>query len=295
MIVIDTTAESKLAHALEALRAEPDANRYLHGKFSRTPLHVARAKQHRVQIVQLVQHTIGSETPHVYFCEDGDMFILASFIPTREAHALMLAISDLFHEPVTDEWIEYGEVNRHINRLLLVVEAKLELQRQARELLQREIARQKMERKRQTILATGTHVSLRDMAARRESRVAPELMLIEDDAFSRKLVENVLGKQFSMTSLATADNALATYARLAPNLVFLDIDLPDVTGHELLARIVALDPEAHVVMLSGNADQENIAKALRIGAKGFVAKPFTRDKLFQYIHRCPGISPTVHS
>jgi DNA-binding NtrC family response regulator len=118
-------------------------------------------------------------------------------------------------------------------------------------------------------------------------------MLIEDDAFSRKLVENVVGKQYEITSLATADQALNTYARTAPNLLFLDIDLPDVTGHELLAKIMALDPEAHVVMLSGNADRENISKALGIGAKGFVAKPFTRDKLFQYISRCPTITSTV--
>jgi two-component system chemotaxis response regulator CheY len=148
---------------------------------------------------------------------------------------------------------------------------------------------QQHERKRQAILNGGQQVKSEDIISRRASRETPELMMIEDDAFSRRLVENVLQKQYSITGLGEATLALETYARIAPDLLFLDIDLPDVTGHELLEKILKLDPNAYVIMLSGNCDRENITQAMSKGAKGFVAKPFTRDKLFQYITRCPTI------
>ncbi len=294
MIVIDVSSEQKLAQMLELFRLEPDATRIIHCKFSQNPAHVALLKANRETLVHFIQHYLTSGTPHVYFCEDGDVFIVGAQMLTREAHALMLAIGDFFTMPVTDVFVEYCEVNRHINRLLMAVEEKMERQRLVREAEARALAAQQAERKRQAILNSGTHASLRDISARRSARPTAELMLIEDDSFSRKLVENVLGKHYSMTCLGTADQALATYARLAPNMLFLDIDLPDVTGHELLEKIIALDPDAYVVMLSGNADRENISKALSIGAKGFVAKPFTREKLFQYIQRCPTISSIVN-
>lgn len=293
MILIDVAAELKLSQRLEPLRMEPDATRVFYAKFAQNANYLTRMKEERARIVDNIAQHITSATPHVYFCEDGDLFIVTPYIPTREAHTLMLALGSIFETPVTDDFIEYCEANQHLNRLLLILEEKLEKQRVAQEDVRRAEAARQLEQKRQAILNSGAHAALRDISARRNGREKAEIMLIEDDAFSRKLVENVVGKQYEITSLATADQALTTYARTAPNLLFLDIDLPDVTGHELLAKIMALDPEAHVVMLSGNADRENISKALGIGAKGFVAKPFTRDKLFQYISRCPTITSTV--
>jgi two-component system chemotaxis response regulator CheY len=124
---------------------------------------------------------------------------------------------------------------------------------------------------------------------RRLDRLDVEVMVIEDDAFSRRLVETAINKQYRVTALGETENALRTYLQLAPNLLFLDINLPNVSGHDLLNRILALDPKAFVVMLSGNCDRDNVMQAMQAGAKGFVAKPFTRDKLFQYIERCPTI------
>ncbi len=65
--------------------------------------------------------------------------------------------------------------------------------------------------------------------------------------------------------------------------------MPDVTRHELLEKIITIDPEAYIIMLSGNASQANIVQAMSLGAKGFIAKPFSREKIFQYIDRCPTI------
>ena len=114
-------------------------------------------------------------------------------------------------------------------------------------------------------------------------------MVIEDDAFSRRLVEKVMKNVCTLTSLGSAETALDAYTLSAPDMLFLDINLPDVSGLDLLEKIRKIDPNAYIVMLSGNADRVNITTAMQLGARGFVAKPFTTEKLFQYVNRCPTI------
>lgn len=69
--------------------------------------------------------------------------------------------------------------------------------------------------------------------------------------------------------------------------MFLDINLPDISGHDVLARLRDIDPQIYAVMLSGHTQSENVMEALKMGAKGFVSKPFTKEKLLQYIAKCP--------
>ena len=83
--------------------------------------------------------------------------------------------------------------------------------------------------------------------------------------------------------------ALMGYVNKAPDVLFLDIGLPDIDGHAVLEKIFKLDPDAYVVMFSGNKDRDNVMKAVELGAKGFVGKPFTSEKLLQYIQKSPFI------
>ena len=84
------------------------------------------------------------------------------------------------------------------------------------------------------------------------------------------------------------------YVTHAPDVLFLDIELPDITGHDVLQKVLEMDPDAFVIMLSGNGNKENIFKAMKTGAKGFVGKPFTKDKLLQYILKCPKAHEIQH-
>ena len=223
--------------------------------------------------------------------------LLAPTLPTKFANAFMLSIGEYLNRPVEEPWAGFYDAALCVNKLLRTVEDKLEKQRNAEKAKRKIAEQQQHERKRYSILNQTTMADAATISARRAKREMPELMMIEDDVFSSKLVENVLQKKFAMTSLKEATYALDTYARIAPDLLFLDINLPDVTGHELLERILAMDPDAYIVMLSGNADQKNITQAMAKGAKGFIAKPFTKEKLFQYIDRCPTIiaKQRVHS
>ena len=73
----------------------------------------------------------------------------------------------------------------------------------------------------------------------------------------------------------------------APDAVLLNIGLPDASGLEVLKCIRALDPYAYVVMLTGQASRENVLQATQLGAKGFIGKPFTSEKLLSCIAKSP--------
>lgn len=284
MLLIAEQGEEKLAKALEVLRAEPKTTRCIHLQFG-APL----TTEFKDVIFTFAQNHFSDIDAHVYVCQDGSVFVIASPLPSKNAHEFMLAIGGYLNRPVEDSWADFCELILHANKLLLNVEQKINTLKKA-ELMKRKLQeQQEHERKRHSILNQAILEYSTTISTRRMSRDLPEFMMIEDDIFSSKLVENVLQKKYAMNSIKEVTHALDNYARIAPDLLFLDINLPDVTGHELLERILAMDPDAYVVMLSGNADQNNIRQAMSKGAKGFIAKPFTKEKIFQYIDRCPGV------
>jgi len=270
---------------LEHLRSETGVARCLYFRLMDRP----PVPGLREMVIAAARRHVASVDTSIYLCEDGDVFILAPVIPAKDGRLCMHEIVGHIGELSSGQLAFFFEAPLQVNTLIMLVEQKLEKRRREQETLRKQLEQQQAERKRQAILNVAPTNKAGDIAQRRNGRGTPRLMMIEDDHFSRKLVENVLQKKYALTALGTAEHALETYVNTAPDLLFLDINLPDVTGHELLEKIMALDPDAYVIMLSGNADRENILQAMNCGAKGFVAKPFTRDKLLQTIERCPGI------
>ena len=110
------------------------------------------------------------------------------------------------------------------------------------------------------------------------------VLLIDDDPVTRWMVRNSLKNECLFVTAPCANRAFSMYSSFQPNVVFLDIDLPDTNGREVLNWIMRNDPGMCVVMFSSNNNLENISGSLSDGASGFIAKPFLKEHLLHYIH-----------
>ena len=283
MQIITDNAEAKLLNTLEILRKNPDNMRVAHFKLSKI-----RKSLEQSQINELIKKHLTIANPQIFVTSDSDIFILAPALSGKEVKSLTEDIAHLFDISEHEDLTIIYELNHHINQFTSVIEQKLAAHNLM--LTKTESKQPSTNQKRLDILSKQPpKEKTSTISYRRTKRTSPEMMIIEDDAFTCRLVKNVLQNNYHLTSLNTADYALEMYADIAPNAIFLDINLPNISGHELLEKIIAIDPQAYVVMLSGNSDRDNIMQAMNKGAKGFVAKPFTREKLFQYIDKCPTI------
>lgn len=115
----------------------------------------------------------------------------------------------------------------------------------------------------------------------------PKVLLIEDDPVTRWMVRLALKGECTLATAQDAGKAIRIYQAYQPDLVLLDIGLPDRNGKDLLSRLMLIDPGAYIVMFSSLGSRENIAETVQKGAKGFIAKPFRKKEIMAHLHVCP--------
>jgi two-component system, chemotaxis family, chemotaxis protein CheY len=126
---------------------------------------------------------------------------------------------------------------------------------------------------------------LEDIRDTLKKRGFAKVLLVEDDPVTRWMVRHALKDECQLATAPTANRAFALYPSWKPDVVFLDINLPDNNGLAVLEWIKRNDPGACVVMFSSASNMDSIADALETGASGFVAKPFLKESLVHYIHK----------
>ena len=285
MLVIDENTDAHLLARLEqAQLSDTDESRYIY-------FHLEEGASGSVKdtIITMTHQHFTTKEGQIYFCENGDVCVMAPNITSHDGNQLISTIAEQCGRAISMDWVIFDEIKRSCGSILERVRERVQLRETTRHLQLQQRSAQLKQARRAEILQELQPQDRVDIQRRRAGRPSPKIMVIEDDAFSRKLVERTLETQYQVLGLPTADSALTLYYNLLPDVLFLDINLPDVTGHELLERIIHIDPDAYVIMLSANADNANISQAIALGAKGFVAKPFTKDKLLKYIERCPSI------
>lgn len=133
------------------------------------------------------------------------------------------------------------------------------------------------------------------ITARRKRRDAPLVMVVEDDRFTAHYAANVLSSDFDLVVCKDGEEAIEAYIENAPDIVFLDIHLPGLSGHDVLQSIYAVDSKAFVVMLSVDSVKENIVAASKLGARKFLKKPFTKERLVETVKSSPYVRGMMRS
>ena len=122
-----------------------------------------------------------------------------------------------------------------------------------------------------------------DMACVENIRV----LVVDDEAIVRECLRamvKALGVRH-VYEAADAHKAIQIYAEKKIDIVLLDIRMPDVDGLSVLNTINRMDPNAFVVMVTGDNSVDNVQQSIRQGAKGYVIKPFSAEKIADVVNK----------
>src|SRR4051794_24574503 len=116
------------------------------------------------------------------------------------------------------------------------------------------------------------------------------VLVVDDAAFMRKMVTDALsgGGHEIVGEAGNGAEAVVQYAALKPDVMTLDITMPEKDGLAALAEIMASDPGAKVVMCSALGQESKVLESIKLGAKDFVVKPFQPDRVLSAIAKALG-------
>ena len=117
-----------------------------------------------------------------------------------------------------------------------------------------------------------------------------KILIVDDAAFMRKVIRDTLTKN-GFTALHEAvdgKDAVEKYFELQPDLVLMDITMPNMDGLEALKAIRAKDNKANVVMCSAMGQEAMVVEAVQAGIKDFIVKPFKEDRLMKTVNSILG-------
>jgi len=110
-------------------------------------------------------------------------------------------------------------------------------------------------------------------------------LVVDDSVFARKSVARMVESFGGTVAGEAADgrSAIAEYSRVKPDVVLMDITMPQMEGIEAVENIVRAHPEARIIMVSSVGYQDNILAALQKGARHFVQKPVKPEALYEIV------------
>ena len=120
--------------------------------------------------------------------------------------------------------------------------------------------------------------------------MAKNVLIVDDAAFIRMMINDILTKN-GYNIAAEAENgkvAVDKYNEVKPDLVLMDITMPDMDGIQALKAIKGNDPNAQVIMCSAMGQQAMVIEAIQSGAKDFIVKPFQAERVLEAVKKVIG-------
>ena len=113
-----------------------------------------------------------------------------------------------------------------------------------------------------------------------------KLLVVDDAMFMRMTIKKMLEKSNYEVIGEAANGAMGIelYKKLQPDVVTMDITMPEMSGIDALKEIKAFDPKAIVIMVTALGQESMVKEAIMNGAKNYLVKPFTEENLFKVLN-----------
>lgn len=220
-------------------------------------------------MVELAKKAESFQDAVIYQFADSDLLLAARYT-NEETHDAFFALFKELSQSMKAGLVDFLNISREMLNAQKLADRKF--------LAQKRMAAYKA-------MADSNRVS--SIPIRRQRRDQAVVMIVEDDRFTATYTTNILSKVYDVVLAKTGEDAVIEYIEHAPDIVFLDIHLPGLDGLETLHSIRRADPESHVVMLSVDTVKANIVTATKLGAAGFIKKPFSKDRLLAIVEKSP--------
>jgi two-component system, chemotaxis family, chemotaxis protein CheY len=117
--------------------------------------------------------------------------------------------------------------------------------------------------------------------------MSKRILIVDDAAFMRMMIKDILTKNGYEVVAEAADGmqAIEKYNEHQPDLVTMDITMPEMDGITALKEIKKINPSAKVIMCSAMGQQAMVIDAIQAGAKDFIVKPFQADRVLEAISK----------
>ena len=117
-----------------------------------------------------------------------------------------------------------------------------------------------------------------------------KILIVDDAAFMRMMIKEILTKNGYevVAEAANGVEAVELYKSHQPDLVTMDITMPEMDGIEAVKQIKAVNPAAKVIMCSAMGQQSMVMDAIKAGANDFIVKPFQADRVLEAVKKIVG-------
>ncbi len=278
--IINQNAEQALLSAVEHNEERHTLRGALHfhsSKMQRKPLEEG--------ILLITRPLLEDKHAAIYFFHDNDLVITWSGVQKTVLIDLCERLYAYFHLAGNEALHTYYDFNAHGEDLRMMLRNKIKSLPESHH--QPEGNRQP-DRPFTLAFTPDQLKHIKKYGAERRSFASPTILIVEDQAFSRSLLEGMLRRDYTCYSAANAEQAVALYAEHIPCITFLDIELPDISGHKLASFIRQHDPDSFIIMVTANNYENDVKCAIDNKVRGFITKPYSKQKILEgiekYIH-----------
>ena len=112
--------------------------------------------------------------------------------------------------------------------------------------------------------------------------VASKILIVDDASFMRSVLKDIIKSNGLASEIFEAGDGIEgvkTFLKIKPDLVTMDVNMPNADGIQALRAILKIDPTAKVIMISSVEEKHIVQDAIKLGARDYVVKPFDRSNV----------------